>query len=338
MLARRILSGIQPSGALHLGNYLGALQNWRALQDAAPPASTQLFCVVDLHALTSPATRENPAQLRSSIREVAVHMLAAGIDPARSAVFQQSAVPAHSELAWILSCLVPHARLQRMHHWKDKTTRQDGTLGLLSYPCLMAADILLYRATHVPVGEDQQQHIELTRELCHAFTSRYQAGVAAPLLVPPEALFTTAKRVMSLRDAASKMSKSDPSDGSRINMSDPDDTIMGKIRRAKTDSLPTIGYDPSGRPDVSNLVDIFAYVTQSTPEAVVQQHSGLSCSEFKVLLAEAVVALVRPHREEAARLRSDQAYIDQVLEAGAQTARGIANETLQEVKQLVGFL
>ncbi len=328
----RILSGIQPTSAMHLGNYLGAVRHWVGLQDDFET----LYCVVDLHALTVPQV---PDELRAQSRELAATLLAAGIDPARSTLFVQSQVPAHSELAWLLSCLTPMGWLKRMTQWKDKAGKhQDQAMhGLFAYPVLMAADILIYRATHVPVGEDQKQHLELAREIAGSFNHRY----ATELLPLPEPLILgTATRVMSLRDGTKKMSKSDSSDFSRINMTDDAEAIALKIRKAKTDPepLPSEAAGLAGRPEAENLVDIHAAVTGQTVEQVLATHGGAPFSAFKAALTEALVTALAPIAAEMKRLMADPGHVDAVLREGGARARALAESTLAQVQDVMGLL
>jgi tryptophanyl-tRNA synthetase len=328
----RILSGIQPTHKMHLGNYLGAVRHWVALQDTFQT----LYCVVDLHALTIP---QDPAVLRAQSRELAATLLAAGIDPRRSILFVQSHVPAHSELAWLFSCVTPLGWLYRMTQFKDKAgSQRDNTLhGLLAYPVLMAADILVYRATHVPVGEDQKQHLELTREIAGSFNHRY--GIDYFPLPEPQIL-GAATRVMSLRDGTKKMSKSDPSDFSRINMTDDADAIAQKFRKAKTDPEPLPG-EPKGlegRAEAANLVAIYAALSGRTEAEVLVEFAGSPFSTFKGALTDIAVAVLAPVAGEMKRLMADPGYVDGVLKEGAVRARALAGPTLAEVQQIMGIL
>src|SRR5205085_5969420 len=283
--AMRVVSGIQPTGGLHLGNLLGAILRWVRMQDEAEC----LFFLADLHALTVDTA---PAELRANVREMAAALIASGIDPDKSIVFAHSAVPAHSELAWILGCTARMGWLNRMTQWKDKAgkNREGSSLGLFAYPVLQAADIMLYKATHVPVGEDQKQHIELARDIAIKFNTDYDIE----LFVPPEPFIGggTAARVMSLRDGTSKMSKTDPSDMSRINLTDSDDAIAQKIRKAKTDvePLPSDPKDLDGRAEAKNLVGIYAAVTGESVEQVLARFAGQGFGAFKPALADAIVA------------------------------------------------
>ncbi len=330
--AIRVVSGIQPTGDLHLGNLLGAILRWVRMQDEAEC----LYFLADLHALT---VDTDPRELRSSVREIAAALIASGIDPDRSIVFAHSAVPAHAELAWLLGCTARMGWLNRMTQFKEKSgkSREGASVGLFAYPVLQAADILLYRATHVPVGDDQKQHIELARDIAIKFNTDYDIE----LFVPPEPFIGggAAARVMSLRDGTAKMSKSDPSDMSRINLTDSDDAIAQKIRKAKTDPEP-LPDDPAlleGRPEARNLVGIFAALTGETDEAVLQRFAGQGFGAFKPALAEAAVALLEPLRNRLDELRRDEAALDAILEAGAEKAAALAAPTLAEAYRAVGL-
>ena len=328
----RVVSGIQPTGDLHLGNLLGAILRWVRMQDEAEC----LFFLADLHALT---VEVDPPQLHSSIREMAAALIASGIDPARSTLFRQSAIPAHSELCWILSGTARMGRLNRMTQWKDKAgkNKEGASVGLFTYPVLQAADILLYNATHVPVGEDQKQHVELTRDIALKFNTDFDVD----LFIPPEPFIGggTAARVMSLRDGRSKMSKTDPSDMSRVNLTDSDETITQKIRKAKTDPAP-LPDDPAeldGRPEARNLVGIYAAVTGTSVEQVLGRFAGQGFGQFKPALADALVALIAPIRERLDQLRRDPAEIDRILAAGAERASELGAPILAKAKNAVGL-
>jgi tryptophanyl-tRNA synthetase len=328
----RIFSGIQPTGNLHLGNYLGAIRNWVALQ----ADYDCIFCIVDLHALTLP---QDPTELRNATREVTAAYIAAGIDPNRCIIFNQSMVPAHTQLAWLFGCLTPLGWLNRMTQFKDKAGkhREEAGLGLYSYPVLMAADILLYRATHVPVGEDQKQHVELARDIAGAFNRRYNTEFF-PL--PEPQIFGTATRVMSLRDGTKKMSKSDESDYSRINMTDDAETIALKIRRAKTDPqpLPATVQDAEARPEAANLLGIYAALADEPLEAVVARFAGRNFSDFKAELAERAATTLGRIGGEMRRMTADPGYIDGILRHGAQRADAIARENLHLISDMMGLL
>jgi len=329
---KRIFSGVQPTGNLHLGNYLGAIRNWVRLQSEYDC----IFCVVDLHAITQ---WQEPAELAASTREVAAGMIAAGIDPERCILFNQSQVPAHAELAWIFNCVARIGWLNRMTQFKEKAGkhRENASAGLYVYPNLMAADILLYKATHVPVGEDQKQHLELCRDIAQKFNSDY--GVDFFPLIEP-IILAEASRVMSLRDGTKKMSKSDASDYSRINMTDGADAIAQKIRKAKTDPDPLPG-EPAGlesRPEAANLVGIYAALADLATAEVCRRYEGAMFSKFKEELAALAVAKLGPVGQEMMRLKSDTAYVDGILRAGAERARALSAPILRAAQDIVGFL
>jgi tryptophanyl-tRNA synthetase len=330
---QRVLSGIQASGALHLGNYLGALKRFVALQDEMPC----LLFVADLHAIT---VWQEPAVLAAQTREIAAAYLAAGLDPKRSIIFPQSAVPAHVELAWIFNCVARLGWLDRMTQFKEKSGahKERSSVGLYTYPVLQAADILVYKATHVPVGEDQKQHLELTRDIAQKFNNDYAAPGFFPL---PEPLIQgPATRIMSLRDGAAKMSKSDPSDNSRINLLDDADTIATKIRKAKTDPepLPDTLDALRARPEADNLVSIYAALADRPKADVLAEFAGQGFGAFKPKLADLAVAQLGPVTDAMRRYMSDPAEIDRVLKAGAEQARAIADPIVEETKRAVGFL
>jgi tryptophanyl-tRNA synthetase len=328
----RIFSGIQPTGNLHLGNYLGAIRNWVALQ----PDYECIFCIVDLHALTVP---QDPAELRATTREVAAAYIAAGVDPARSIIFNQSMVTAHSELAWILSCLTPLGWLNRMTQFKEKAGKQRemAGLGLFAYPVLMAADIIGYKATHVPVGEDQKQHVELARDIAGAFNRRYEVDFF-PL--PEPLIFGEATRVMSLRDGTNKMSKSDTSDYSRINMTDDADAIALKVRRAKTDPepLPDTTEALEKRPEAENLISIYAALTGQTSQDALAEFAGKNFSTFKETLSAVAVEVLGKIGGEMRRLMADPGHIDRILHNGAERAAAISTPILRDVQDITGLL
>ena len=327
---KRVLSGVQPTGNLHLGNYLGAIRNWVGMQDEYKC----IFCVVDLHAITVP---QNPDELRQAIREVTAAYIACGIDPKKSTIFAQSSVSAHTELAWILSCHTPLGWLNRMTQFKEKTgkNRDNASLGLYGYPVLMAADILAYKATHVPVGEDQKQHIELARDIAGAFNRQYGSDYF-PL--PEPLIMNTAARIMSLRDGTKKMSKSDESDYSRINLTDDATSIELKLRKAKSDALPGITYEPETRPEAANLIDIYASLAGITREAVVNEFGGRNFSEFKKAITELAIEKLSPITAYMRDLLRNQDYIDGILREGAEKTNAIAQKYMREVKEMVGFL
>jgi tryptophanyl-tRNA synthetase len=329
---QRVFSGVQPTGNLHLGNYLGAIRNWVPLQDQAET----IFCIVDLHAITQP---QDPAQLRAQTREVTAAYIAAGISPERSIIFNQSAVAGHSELAWLLGCFTPLGWLNRMTQFKEKAGKQrdNAGLGLYAYPVLMAADILLYKGTHVPVGEDQKQHLELTRDIAGAFNRNY--GVEHFPLPEPQIL-GTATRVMSLRDGTKKMSKSDLSDYSRINMTDDADAVALKIQKAKTDphSLPDSPAALETRPEAANLIGIYAALAGVTVAQAVDHFAGRSFSDFKRELADRAVATLGPIGAEMKRLMGDPGHIDAILRRGAERAHAIADKVLADTQDIIGLL
>jgi tryptophanyl-tRNA synthetase len=328
----RIFSGVQPTGNLHLGNYLGAIRNWARLQDNFDC----IYCLVDLHAITLP---QDPADLLISTREAAAGLLAAGIDPTQSVIFNQSQVSAHAELAWIFNCVARIGWLNRMTQFKEKAgkNRDQATVGLYGYPVLMAADILAYKATHVPVGDDQKQHLELTRDIAQAFNSMYEVDYF-PL--PEPQIFGGATRVMSLRDGSKKMSKSDPSDYSRLNMTDNADAIAQKIRKAKTDALPLPAHldDLTDRPEALNLVTLFAALAERPADDILRDFEGKGFGDFKSALADVSVDVLAPIGAEMSRLVDDPAEIDKILNAGAERAEDLAQPILAEVKKIVGFL
>ncbi len=337
----RVFSGVQPTGNLHLGNYLGAITKFVALQDS----HECIYCVVDLHAITQ---WQEPDELRKNIREVTAAFLAAGVDPQKHIVFNQSQVSAHAELAWIFNCVARMGWLNRMTQFKEKAGKhkENASVGLYSYPNLMAADILAYRATHVPVGEDQKQHLELARDIAQKFNSDFAASIsehghAGGFFPLPEPLITgPATRVMSLRDGKNKMSKSDPSDYSRINLNDDADMIAKKIRKARTDPepLPSEVAGLKGRPEAANLVSIFGALAGRTDEDVLKDFGGKQFSAFKPALAELAVEKLGPVGKKMNRLMDDNAYIDNILTNGAERARQIATPIYNDVKKIIGFI
>ncbi len=326
----RVFSGIQPTGNLHLGNYLGAIRQWVAMQRE----HESIFCIVDLHAITLP---QDPAALTQSTREIAAAFLACGLDPAACIIFPQSAVQAHTELGWILGCHTPMGWLNRMTQFKEKAGKQrdNASLGLYGYPVLQAADILAYKATHVPVGEDQKQHIELARDIAGAF-NRAVGQEFFPL--PEPIIQKESARIMSLRDGSKKMSKSDESDYSRINLTDDADTIAKKFKKAKSDMIEGISFDVEQRPEASNLLQIYAALSQQTLEQTAQQFVSASFSQFKQELADVAVAHLAPITKQMQHLLKDTAYIDDVLRQGAEKAHAIAEPVMQDVRRLCGFL
>ena len=336
-----VFSGVQPTGNMQLGNYLGAITKFVALQES----HDCIYCVVDLHAITVP---QDPVQLRQSIREVTAAFLACGIDPKKHIVFNQSQVPEHAELAWVFNCVARLGWLNRMTQFKEKAgkDRENASVGLYAYPALMAADILVYRATHVPVGEDQKQHLELARDIAQKFNNDFSASIAqegfGDMFFPlPEPLIQgPATRVMSLRDGTKKMSKSDPSDYSRINLSDDADAIAQKVRKAKTDPepLPSEEAGLKERPEADNLVGIFAALSDQAKADVLRDFGGAQFSAFKSALVDLSVAKLGPIGAEMKRLVNDHAYIDAVLADGSDRARVQACETMKAVKSILGFV
>ncbi len=330
---KRILSGMQPTNNLHLGNYLGALKNWVKLQDA--PNSECLYMVADLHAVTVP---QEPEGLRSATREIAAAFIAGGIDPKKSSVFVQSAVSGHSELMWLLATMTQMGKLERMTQFKDKAGKdaERAGLGLFAYPVLMAADILLYKTTHVPVGEDQKQHLELTREIVGTFNARFGEGI---LLEPEPYIVGEATRVMSLKDGTKKMSKSDESDLSRINMTDTADLIVKKIKKAQTDQepMPDSVEGLAGRAGADNLVGIYAALADISKKEVVERHAGEQWGAFKPALADLAVEKLAPINARMNELLADKAEIDRILKAGSEKASEIAAVTVRQVRDVMGF-
>ena len=323
----RVFSGIQPTGHLHIGNYLGALRQFVALAEKAEC----LFCVVDLHALTLP---QDPEALRRDTRQIAALYLACGIDPQKSVVFVQSQVPQHAELSWLLGCVATFGELRRMTQFKDKSQGQESVpFGLLAYPVLMAADILLYRATAVPVGEDQKQHLELARDLAQRFNARF--GETFP--VPEPLIGQAGARVMSLQNPEEKMSKSAPDANSRIEMLDPPDVVRKKFKRAVTDSGREVHYDPEGKPAVSNLLEIFSLVTGESIAALEARYGDSGYGRFKQDLGEAVVAFLEPIQQAHANLITAQDHLDAVLRTGAERALQMATPVMQTVRNKMGL-
>ena len=324
-----MFSGIQPTGVPHLGNYLGALESWVALQGQYPSV---LYSIVDLHSLTQP---QPPAQLRRNIQDMAASLLACGIDPHTSILFQQSQVPEHAELSWILGCLTSMPRLRHLPQWKMKSSKQkgaEGSVGLYTYPVLQAADILLYKATHVPVGEDQVQHLELAQDLARIFNNQY--GDTFP---EPKALLSATRKVKSLRDPSSKMSKSDIQHMATVYLTDSPDDIALKIRKAVTDHTSQVTFDPAERPGVSNLVTIHAAVAGVTVEEAVERAHGMDTGQYKSLVVEEVVHRLTPIREEIQRLTADRGHLESLLSQGTLRAREVAAPIMMEVRRRVGL-
>nr|WP_232372684.1 tryptophan--tRNA ligase [Acuticoccus mangrovi] len=337
----RVFSGVQPTGSLHLGNYLGAIRRFVAMQDEFPC----IYCVVDLHAIT---VWQDPKELIEATYHVTAAYLAAGIDPVKHIVFNQSRVSAHAELAWVFNCVARMGWLNRMTQFKEKAgkDRENASAGLFVYPTLMAADILAYQATHVPVGEDQKQHLELTRDIAQKFNHDYgdrlaELGYEEGLFPMTEPIIQgPATRVMSLRDGAKKMSKSDPSDASRINLTDDADSIAQKVRKAKTDpeALPSEPKGLEGRPEADNLVGIYAALAGQTKEEVLAEHGGAMFSAFKPALADVAVSVLAPINDEMRRLLDDRGHLDQVLTSGAERAAEITAPVMQAMRRVVGFV
>ena len=330
-MTKRILSGIQPTGNLHLGNYLGAIKNWVALQRDYEC----LFCVVDLHAITIP---QDPQKLIQSTRETVATYLACGISAEEAAIFPQSMVAEHTELMWILACHAPLGWLNRMTQFKEKAGKQkdQASLGLYAYPVLMAADILLYKATDVPVGEDQKQHLELARDIAGAFNRHYDTTL---LTIPEPRIMGAATRVMSLRDGSNKMSKSDPSEASRIHLKDSDDMIMHKIQKARTDSgaFPSSEKEMEGRLEVQNLLNIYVALSGENTQVAFKEFGGRNFSDFKTHLAEICVEELGPIREKITSFMDNKDYLDAIIQKGTEKAKTLAQETMREVKKTVGL-
>ena len=333
-MSKKIFSGVQPTGNLHLGNYLGAIKNFVELQNEEE--NECIFCVVDLHAIT---VKQDPKELKKNIRETAATFIASGIDPVKSIMFNQSMVSAHSEAAWILSCVSKIGWLNRMTQFKEKAgkDKEKASIGLYSYPVLMAADILLYDATHVPVGDDQKQHLELCRDIAQKFNNDFNA--IDFLKVPEPLIQKEFSRIMSLKDGLKKMSKSDPSDLSRINLTDNRDEILNKIKKAKTDPLPL----PSGikdlneRPEAENLLGIYSSLKNQNLEKSIIEFKGKNFSEFKDKLSETLIETIDPVSREIKKLLNDENYLDKILLEGSDKANKIASKKIKEIKDLVGF-
>ncbi len=331
----RVVSGIQPTGNLHLGNYLGAIRQWVAMQDAMAQGDDCLFFLADLHALT---VAIDPRELGANTIEMAATLIASGIDPTRAILFNQARVPAHSELAWILNGTARMGWLNRMTQWKDKAgkNREGASVGLFVYPVLQAADVLLYNATHVPVGDDQKQHLELARDIATKFNTDF----AVDLFTLPEPLISkAAPRIMSLRDGTAKMSKSDPSDASRINLVDSDDLIAQKFRKAKSDAgtIPGTADELTDRPEARNLVTIYAALDGTGIDAVLASFAGQGFGAFKTALADRAVASLGPIRDRLTALLDDRAAVSKILDNGAERARALAAPTLRAAQDAVGL-
>ena len=333
--SKRIFSGIQPTGNLHIGNYLGAIKNWINLQEE----DDCIYSIVDLHAMTVP---NNLLDIKNSTLEVAAAVIASGIDPKKSILFNQSNVPQHTELAWIFNCIARIGWLNRMTQFKEKAGKKkdNATVGLFSYPVLMAADILLYKATHVPVGEDQKQHLELTRDIASSFNTTFNKSLDKDFFRLPEPIILgPAKRIMSLRDGKSKMSKSDISDGSRINLMDDKDQIHLKIKKAKTDQYPIPDNidDLDNRPEALNLINIYASFSNKSVKEILQQFSGKGFSQFKESLSDLIINDISPITKEMKHLMNNKDEIVKILIDGSSKAQEIANEVLIDIKKIIGI-
>ncbi len=333
-MKKKIFSGVQPTGNLHLGNYLGAIKNFVSLNNN--DENECIFCVVDLHAIT---VSQDPAILRENIRETVATFIASGIDPKKSIIFNQSRVSAHSETAWILSCIARMGWLNRMTQFKEKAgkDKEKASVGLYSYPILMAADILLYDSTHVPVGNDQKQHLELCRDIAQKFNNDYRADNF--FKVPEPLIQKEFSRIMSLKDGSKKMSKSDLSDLSRINLTDEKDQILNKIKKAKTDSLPipSTVKELNSRPEARNLIGIYSSLANSTLENSIQDFTGKNFSEFKDKLSQILIDKIGPISNEIKRLLKDKSYLDKILDDGCKKADSIASSKIKKIHDIVGF-
>jgi len=333
-MGKKIFSGVQPTGNLHLGNYLGAIKNFVELNN--DDANQCIFCVVDLHAIT---VKQDPKELKKNIRETVATFIASGIDPKKSIIFNQSGVAAHSEGAWILSCVARMGWLNRMTQFKEKAgkDKEKASIGLYSYPVLMASDILLYDATHVPVGDDQKQHLELCRDIAQKFNNDF--GVEEFLKVPEPLIQKEFSRIMSLKDGSKKMSKSELSDLSRINLTDDKDQIINKIKKAKTDPLPMPKdvKELEKRPEAQNLLGIYTSLNSSTLETSIAKFAGKNFSEFKDELSETLVDKIMPISDEIKKLLKDQSYLDSILLNGVENANKIASKKIKNIKEIVGF-
>tara|TARA_B110000444_G_C18814910_1_gene584609 strand:- start:170 stop:1171 length:1002 start_codon:yes stop_codon:yes gene_type:complete len=333
-MGKKIFSGVQPTGNLHLGNYLGAIKNFVKLNNN--DENDCVFCVVDLHAIT---IKQNPNELRNNIRETVATFVACGINPEKSIIFNQSTVPAHSEATWLLSCVARMGWLNRMTQFKEKAgkDKEKASVGLYSYPILMAADILLYDTTHVPVGEDQKQHLELCRDIAQKFNNDY--GVDDFLKVPEPLIQKEFSRIMSLKDGIKKMSKSELSDLSRINLTDDNDSIINKIKKAKTDPLPLPSSvdELTERPEAKNLLGIYSSLTNSTLDKSVNEFSGKKFSEFKEKLSQVLVEKINPISQEIKKLINDKGFLDKILSDGHKKANNIASNKVKKMQDIIGF-
>jgi len=333
-MGKKIFSGVQPTGNLHLGNYLGAIKNFVGLNNDSE--NKCIFCVVDLHAIT---VKQDPKELKNNIQETVATFIASGINPKKSIIFNQSSIPAHAEGAWILSCVARMGWLNRMTQFKEKAgkDKEKASVGLYSYPVLMASDILLYDATHVPVGDDQKQHLELCRDIAQKFNSDFEAENF--LQVPEPLIQKDFSRIMSLKDGSRKMSKSELSDLSRINLTDNKDMIINKIKKAKTDPLPMPSNlrDLEERPEAKNLLGIYSSLTNSSLEKSIEMFAGKNFSEFKEKLSEVLVDKIQPISEEIKKLLNDKLYLDNILLEGVERANIIASKKIKKIKEIVGF-
>ena len=333
-MGKKIFSGVQPTGNLHLGNYLGAIKNFVELNDKKE--NECIFCVVDLHAITA---KQNPRELKENIKETVATFIASGIDPSKSIIFNQSKVPAHSEAAWILSCVARIGWLNRMTQFKEKAgkDKEKASVGLFSYPILMASDILLYDATHVPVGDDQKQHLELCRDIAQKFNNDF--NVDGFFKIPEPLIQKQFSRIMSLKDGTKKMSKSDLSDLSRINLTDEKDQIINKIKKAKTDTLPmpiTVE-ELTKRPEVQNLIGIYSSLSDTSLEKVIKEFSGKNFSEFKENLSQVLIDKIVPISNEIKKLLNEKDYLDKILLDGCKNADDIASKKIEKIHEIVGF-
>ena len=333
-MGKKIFSGVQPTGNLHLGNYLGAIKNFVEL--SKDNKNQCIFCVVDLHSIT---TKQDPKKLRDNIYETVASFIASGIDPKKNIIFNQSRVPAHSEAAWILSCVARMGWLNRMTQFKEKAgkDKEKASVGLYSYPILMAADILLYDATHVPVGDDQKQHLELSRDIAQKFNNEFE--VENFFKIPDPLIQKEFSRIMSLKDGLKKMSKSDPSDLSRINLSDTEDEIVNKIKKAKTDSFPIPNEEQKlkDRPEAENLLGIYSSISNQTLNKTLDQFGGKNFSELKSNLSEVLLSRISPISNEIKKLIIEEQYLDKILSEGANKAEEIAGKKIEEMKKIIGF-
>ena len=333
-MSKKIFSGVQPTGNLHLGNYLGAIKNFVELQNEKN--NTCIYCVVDLHAIT---LKQDPAELKNNIRETAATFIASGLDPTKSILFNQSLVPAHSEGSWILSCIARMGWLNRMTQFKEKAgkDKEKASIGLYIYPILMAADIMLYDATHVPVGDDQKQHLELCRDIAQKFNNDYKVQ---DFLVPPEPLIQKQfSRIMSLKDGLKKMSKSDDSDLSRINLKDDKDSILNKIKKAKTDQYPIPNEikELENRPEAENLLGIYSSLKNQKIEKTLKEFGGKNFSEFKTSLSDQLIERISPIASEINKLLDNPDYLDKILLLGGEKANAISEKKVKELKKIIGF-